>query len=139
MKKSVKGTFKKNDKAGKVVYIRNLSYRRDEKGIKFLFSRYGKVKSINIIEDLTTKKSKGYAFVEMFDTSEALSAIKGLDGAIIDGRTLKATEANEYEVPESNFSKAPKKVLKEEGEEKIPRKRRRKGTGLNVLMDYLNP
>lgn len=75
------------------VYISNLSYRRDRTGLKNLFSRYGLIKNIKIIVDPKTDLPKGMAFVEMSTPAEAKFAIQGLDGQIIDGRTLKANYA----------------------------------------------
>lgn len=75
------------------VYLSNLSYERDKAGIKILMSRYGEVKTINLVIDLDTKVSKGMAFVEMGSIAEAKLAIAGLNQQQIDGRTLKASYA----------------------------------------------
>jgi RNA recognition motif-containing protein len=75
------------------VYISNLSYKRDRNGLKSLFSRYGKIKHIKIIVEPTTNQSRGMAFVEMSSVEEASLAIEGLDGEVIDGRTVKANFA----------------------------------------------
>lgn len=79
-----------NIKPNSTVYISNLSYERDKEGLKILFKRYGKIKFIKIIVDPKTNESKGMAFVEMGSVDEATSAIEGLDGKVIDGRTVKA-------------------------------------------------
>jgi len=52
-----------------------------------LFSNYGEVKQVNIIE------GRGFGFVEMSDPSEAEKAKEALDGSDFDGRTLKVDEA----------------------------------------------
>lgn len=77
-------------KPNATVYISNLSYERDKVGLKTLFKRYGTIKFIKIIVDPKTNESKGMAFVEMGSVEEATKAIDGLDGAVIDGRTVKA-------------------------------------------------
>jgi len=77
-------------KPNATVYISNLSYERDRTGLKILFKRYGTVKFVKIIVDPKTNESKGMAFVEMSSIEEATRAIEGLDGQIIDGRTVKA-------------------------------------------------
>jgi transformer-2 protein len=86
----------------KTVYISNLSYHRDQTGVKNLFSRYGKIKQVTIILDPVTKQSKGMAFVEMNTAEEAKLAIAGLDKQIIDGRTLKTKYAFQQRNPENN-------------------------------------
>ena len=80
-------------KNNSTVYICNLSYRRDQTGIKNLYSRYGKIKSIKIITDPKTQNSRGMAFVEMENAVHAKLAIDGLNQQVIDGRTLKANYA----------------------------------------------
>lgn len=72
------------------VYLSNLSYERDRSGIRKLLTPFGIVKNVTIIFDPKTSKSKGMAFVEMGSVEEAKKAIKGLNGTIVDGRTLKA-------------------------------------------------
>lgn len=84
------------------VYISNLSYHRDQTGIKNLFSRYGKIKNVTIILDPETKQSKGMAFVEMNTEEEAKLAIAGLNQQVIDGRTLKTNFAFQQRNPENN-------------------------------------
>jgi RNA recognition motif-containing protein len=72
------------------VYISNLSYRRDRTGLKIMFSRYGKITNIKIVVEPKSNQSRGMAFVEMSTSTEARNAIAGLDGVVIDGRTVKA-------------------------------------------------
>ena len=129
------------DSESAMVYIGNLRYKRDEKGIKFLFSRYGKVEEINIIKNPGTDTSKGYAFVKMPDWYEAELAVKGLNGAVIDGRTLKVSIAQERDHSDG-FEKIEKldPVQEQKALEKEMRKRpvRKKKKGLEELMTFLN-
>lgn len=77
------------------IYVGNLSYDTDEYGLKELFSTYGQVETVRIITDRDTKRSKGFAFVEMSEKTEAEHAINALDGKEVDGRRLKVNEARE--------------------------------------------
>ncbi|MDC1174751.1 RNA-binding protein [Bacteriovoracaceae bacterium] len=128
------------------VYIGNLNYKRDEKGIMNLFSRYGTVGNISIAKESGSEKKKGYAFVTMSE-EEAQLAIKGLNGALIDGRTIKCSQAQERE-EFKNFKQKrtinPAKGLKassnvKEEELEVPKKpiRKKKQKGLNELFEYL--
>lgn len=60
------------------IYTGNLSQAMTEDDLKTAFEVYGKVKAVNIIKDRDTGRSKGFGFVEMYDNSEACSAIIGL-------------------------------------------------------------
>jgi RNA recognition motif-containing protein len=54
---------------------------------------YGTVDSVKLIVDRDTKKSKGFAFVEMSDDNEANQVIKELNGAEYEGRQMVVKEA----------------------------------------------
>lgn len=75
------------------IYVGNLAYSVTETDIADAFSGYGKVSNINVIKDMHTGQSKGFAFVEMTNNSEADAAIKGLNGQAIQGRNIKVNQA----------------------------------------------
>jgi U11/U12 small nuclear ribonucleoprotein SNRNP31 len=78
------------DTSKSTVYISNLSYERDRNGLKSMFSQFGDIQNIKIIVEPATNQSRGMAFVEMANPSQAMNAIKALDGKNVDGRTVKA-------------------------------------------------
>lgn len=76
------------------IYVGNIPYSMKEAEIEQLFSEYGTVVSVKIIIDKFTKRSKGYAFVEMEDESQAQSAIESLNETEVQGRSIKVSKAN---------------------------------------------
>lgn len=54
---------------------------------------YGTVASVKVITDRETRRSKGFAFIEMPDDAEANNAIKQLNGAEYVGRSMVVKEA----------------------------------------------
>ncbi|MFO8033239.1 MAG: RNA-binding protein [Desulfohalobiaceae bacterium] len=76
----------------KKMYVGNLPFSSSEEDVQKLFSQFGAVESINLIEDRQTGRPRGFGFVEM-DTESADSAIAALDGTDFGGRTLKVNEA----------------------------------------------
>jgi len=58
--------------------VRNLSRSTTEQEIRILFSAHGSVTECNLVLDQETGKSKGFAFVEMPNESEAKSALSTL-------------------------------------------------------------
>ncbi|MGL1956598.1 MAG: RNA-binding protein [Colwellia sp.] len=58
--------------------IRNLSRSTTEQEIRILFSAHGSVTTCDLVLDQETGKSKGFAFVEMPNESEAQTAISTL-------------------------------------------------------------
>ncbi|MBP1614449.1 RNA-binding protein [Bacteroides ihuae] len=75
------------------IYIGNLSYRVRESDLRQVMEEYGTVDSVKLIVDRDTKKSKGFAFVEMSDDNEANQVIKELNGAEYEGRQMVVKEA----------------------------------------------
>ncbi len=77
----------------KKIYVGNLSYSTTEDQLAETFSQFGTVESANIISDKYSNQSKGFAFVEMKDESEVTAAISALNGAELNGRELRVSEA----------------------------------------------
>jgi RNA recognition motif-containing protein len=75
------------------IYVGNLSYEVAEEDLRQAFEGFGEVVSVNIIKDRWSGESRGFGFVEMPAKAEAESAITGLDGKELKGRTLKVNEA----------------------------------------------
>lgn len=75
------------------IYVGNLSYGAKEDELRDLFGQYGNVKSVKIITDRDTGRSRGFAFVEMDSHGEGEAAINGLNGTEYDGRALSINEA----------------------------------------------
>ena len=75
------------------LYVGNLNYRVKESDLREVMEEYGTVDSVRIITDRETRRSKGFAFIEMPDSSEASNAIKELNGAEYVGRPMVVKEA----------------------------------------------
>lgn len=77
----------------KNIFVGNLDFAATEASVRSLFEPYGAVERVNVVTDRDTGRSRGFAFVEMTDTSEADRAIAALNGTGVDGRTLNVNEA----------------------------------------------
>lgn len=75
------------------IYVGNLSYTASEDDLRVAFEEYGSVARVNIIMDRETGRSRGFAFVEMPEASEAQTAIEQLDQQEIAGRRVRVNEA----------------------------------------------
>ncbi len=75
------------------IYVGNLSFRATEDDVRRAFEAHGAVSSVNIIMDRETGRSRGFAFVEMPNASEAQAAIEAVNGQEIAGRSVSANEA----------------------------------------------
>jgi RNA recognition motif-containing protein len=79
------------------IYVGNLLREATEDDLRQAFEAFGQVTSVKIITDRYTGDSRGFGFVEMPNAQEAKSAISGLDGKDLKGRTLKVNEARPRE------------------------------------------
>jgi RNA recognition motif-containing protein len=77
----------------KNIFVGNLSFKTTEDEIRSLFQAHGTVDRVNVVTDRDTGQARGFAFVEMSNTSEADQAIAALNGTDVDGRTLNVNEA----------------------------------------------
>lgn len=78
---------------GNKIYVGNMSFKATEDNLRELFSRFGEVKSVNLIKDAHTGQSKGFGFVEMGSEEEAKNAITSLDRTTFMERTISVAAA----------------------------------------------
>jgi cold-inducible RNA-binding protein len=72
----------------KNIFVGNLSFRTTEDEIRSLFQTHGTVDRVNVVTDRDTGQARGFAFVEMSNTSEADQAISALNGMDVVRRQL---------------------------------------------------
>jgi RNA recognition motif-containing protein len=75
------------------IYVGNLATNVQESDLNTLFSQHGKVQSVKIIQDMFTKISKGFGFVEMLVKEEAQKALDVLNTFELKGKKLVVNEA----------------------------------------------
>lgn len=79
------------------LYVGNLSYATTEDDLRTLFAQAGTVKSISLIKDRDSGRSKGFAFVEMETQSEAEKAITQFNGTLLNERAINVNIARPRE------------------------------------------
>ncbi|AXY73856.1 RNA-binding protein [Paraflavitalea soli] len=79
------------------IYVSNLSFNVQDEDLREFFAPYGEVTSAKIINDRESGNSRGFGFVEMSDDAASKKAIQELDGATVEGRTIKVMEAKPKE------------------------------------------
>lgn len=77
----------------KKVFVGNFSFNTTEADLRSLFEPHGVIDSVTVVTDRDTGRSRGFAFVEMPNNSEAEAAIGALNGADLAGRPLTVNEA----------------------------------------------
>src|ERR1044072_7682565 len=84
------------------IYVSNLGFSVQDEDLKEYFEEYGEVTSAKVITDKFTNRSRGFGFVEMPDESAGQKAIKELNGAVVEGRSISVTVARPREERSNN-------------------------------------
>ncbi len=75
------------------IYVGNLSSAVVEADLEEAFGKFGKVQNVKLIKDMFTQESKGFAFVEMANNTEAQTAIDGLNTEELKDKRIIVNEA----------------------------------------------
>lgn len=106
------------------IFVGRLSYETQENELRSLFEQMGQVKSLKIITDRETGKSKGFAFVTMANREDGQKAINNLDGTSLNGRNIAVSEAEDRKSNDRKPNSSPRQEFKPRREE--PRDTERK-------------
>jgi RNA recognition motif-containing protein len=79
----------------KNIFVGSLAWATTSEGLEKAFAQYGSVTTAKVITDRETGRSKGFGFVEMATGGD--EAIRALNGATLDGRTIVVNEARPRE------------------------------------------
>ena len=78
---------------GSNLFVTGIHPRLSEQEVTRLFEKYGDVEKCQIMLDPHTKESRGFGFVKMVTAEQADAAKEGLQGEVIEGRTLSIEKA----------------------------------------------
>jgi len=78
---------------GSNLFVTGIHPRLSETEVTRLFEKYGDVEKCQIMLDPHTKESRGFGFVKMVTAEQADAAKEGLQGEVIEGRTLSIEKA----------------------------------------------
>lgn len=76
----------------KKLFISNLDFEVTSEQLRELFDEVGPCVSVVVAADRETKRSKGFAFVEMTREEDAVKAIETLNNRTLQGRPIKVCE-----------------------------------------------
>lgn len=79
------------------IFVGNMSRDVSDEDLLRAFESFGKVESATVVKDKITGEPRGFGFVEMPSVSEAQSAITGMNGKELKGRTVNVNEARPRE------------------------------------------
>jgi RNA recognition motif-containing protein len=88
-----------------IILIRNLDRSTDRIQLHALLRKFGKVKSLDLVMDPETGRSKGFAFAEYGTTKEAMIAIHNMNGMELGANILRVKKAANSSVQKGKASR----------------------------------
>ncbi|KAK6428590.1 nuclear localization sequence binding protein, partial [Oleoguttula sp. CCFEE 5521] len=79
------------------LFLGNLSFDCSEETLTEVFHEYGQIKGIRLPTDRETGAPKGFGYLEMTSTEEAVAAFDALQGADVAGRPVRLDYAKARE------------------------------------------
>jgi len=77
------------------IYVGQLPHNVNESELKELLSGFGEIASVKLIMDSDSGRSKGFAFIDMPNNSEADAAIKALNKSMFKGKEIKVNQVQQ--------------------------------------------
>ncbi len=78
--------------------VRNLDRLTTEDELKGLFQKFGVVQYCNLVLDLESGQSKGFAFIEMPKAGDAKAAVKNLNNTTLGSNKIRVKKAEDKKV-----------------------------------------
>lgn len=75
------------------LFVGGLSWDTTTDDLRAAFLRFGAISDVAVVLDRATGRSRGFGFVTFENAADATEAIKAMNGAELDGRTLKVNAA----------------------------------------------
>jgi len=79
----------------KKLFCGGLAWATDDDGLLAAFESFGEVTEAKVIRDRDTGRSRGFGFVTFSNDQDADEAIAAMNGATLDGRTIRVNEAQD--------------------------------------------
>lgn len=76
------------------LFVGGLDWNTEDTQLRAAFSRFGALREATVIADRMTGRSRGFGFVTFENPADAAVAIRQMNGAELDGRTLRVNPAD---------------------------------------------
>jgi len=84
------------------IFVGNLNHQTTENELRRIFTEFGEVKSVSIVSDKYTGRSRGFGFVVMENNTEAEKAVHKLNNTMVNQQSIVVNEAK----PQTNNTRS---------------------------------
>jgi cold-inducible RNA-binding protein len=77
------------------LFVGGLSWDTDDHSLRNAFEEHGEIQEAKVIADRETGRSRGFGFVTYTNSADANKALEAMNGAVLDGRTLRVDTAQD--------------------------------------------
>ncbi|BAM42144.1 Ser/Arg-rich splicing factor [Theileria orientalis strain Shintoku] len=81
--------------SGHSTLVRNLRFSTTPQVVREAFERFGKIRDVYLPLDFNTKRPRGFGFVEYYEKSDAVDAVKAMDNTDLDGSIINCCLAQD--------------------------------------------
>jgi RNA recognition motif-containing protein len=79
----------------KKLFVGGLSWNTTDETLREAFARFGEVIEAKVVSDRETGRSRGFGFVSYQDPAHGVAAQQSMDGASLDGRSIRVNPAED--------------------------------------------
>lgn len=77
------------------IFVGGLAWATTKESLQSAFESYGEVVDAVVISDRDTGRSRGFGFVTYKNEEDGKNALQAMNGAMLDGRTIRCDAATE--------------------------------------------
>jgi RNA recognition motif-containing protein len=77
------------------IFVGGLAWATTKESLQQAFESYGEVTDSVVVSDRETGRSRGFGFVTFKNESDGQAALEQMNGAMLDGRTIRCDAATE--------------------------------------------
>ncbi|XP_009363249.1 organelle RRM domain-containing protein 6, chloroplastic [Pyrus x bretschneideri] len=70
------------------ILVKNIPYSTSENSLQRKFSSFGQIAEVKLVKDESSRKSKGFAFIQYTNQDDAMLALENRDSQNLDGRII---------------------------------------------------
>ena len=78
---------------GTKAFVGGLAWATTSESLRAAFEQFGTITEAKVVDDRDTGKSRGFGFVTFADAAACQKAIQEMNGAQLDGRSIRVNEA----------------------------------------------